>query len=84
MTDSISPLGHHCLPTWIPPSLSVHPAGGHRFALSPLPRSGTALDNTGLLVSKLCFGTMTFGDGSGLFKGIRTVGQAGPDETVKA
>jgi hypothetical protein len=26
------------------------------------------LGNTGLLVSKLCFGTMTFGDGRGLFK----------------
>src|SRR6202790_3201851 len=41
------------------------------------------LGNTGLLVSKLCFGTMTFGDGRGLFKGISTVGQAGADELVK-
>ena len=38
------------------------------------------LGNTGLLVSKLCFGTMTFGDGRGLFKGISSVGQAGADE----
>ena len=28
------------------------------------------LGNTGLLVSKLCFGTMTFGDGRGLFNEI--------------
>jgi aryl-alcohol dehydrogenase-like predicted oxidoreductase len=42
------------------------------------------LGNTGLLVSKLCFGTMTFGDGRGLFKGISTVDQAGADELVKA
>jgi aryl-alcohol dehydrogenase-like predicted oxidoreductase len=41
------------------------------------------LGNTGLLVSKLCFGTMTFGDGRGLFKGISGVGQAGADELVK-
>ncbi len=41
------------------------------------------LGNTGLLVSKLCFGTMTFGDGRGLFKAISTVGQAGADEPVK-
>jgi len=41
------------------------------------------LGNTGLLVSKLCFGTMTFGDGRGLFKGISAVGQAGADEMVK-
>jgi aryl-alcohol dehydrogenase-like predicted oxidoreductase len=39
------------------------------------------LGNTGLLVSKLCFGTMTFGDGRGLFKAISTVGQARADET---
>jgi aryl-alcohol dehydrogenase-like predicted oxidoreductase len=35
------------------------------------------LGNTGLLVSKLCFGTMTFGDGRGLFKAISAVDQAG-------
>jgi aryl-alcohol dehydrogenase-like predicted oxidoreductase len=36
----------------------------------------TTLGNTGLLVSKLCFGTMTFGDGRGTFKAISAVGQA--------
>src|ERR1700720_3797312 len=41
------------------------------------------LGNTGLLVSKLCFGTMTFGDGRGLFKAISAVGQAGADQLVK-
>jgi aryl-alcohol dehydrogenase-like predicted oxidoreductase len=40
------------------------------------------LGNTGLLVSKLCFGTMTFGDGRGLFKAISSVDQAGADELV--
>jgi aryl-alcohol dehydrogenase-like predicted oxidoreductase len=40
------------------------------------------LGNTDLLVSKLCFGTITFGDGRGLFKGISAVGQAGADELV--
>src|SRR6202030_2227115 len=41
------------------------------------------LGNTGLLVSKLCFGTMTFGDGRGIFKAISAVGQAGADELIK-
>ena len=41
------------------------------------------LGNTGLLVSKLCFGTMTFGDGRGIFKAISAVSQAGADELVK-
>ena len=39
------------------------------------------LGDTGLMVSKLCFGTMTFGDGRGLFKAISGVGQA--EELVK-
>src|ERR1700723_2746019 len=43
----------------------------------------STLGSTGLLVSKLCFGTMTFGDGGGLFKAISTVDQAGADELVK-
>jgi len=42
------------------------------------------LGNTGLLVSKLCFGTMTFGDGGRLLKVISTVDQAGADELVKS
>src|ERR1700676_1789667 len=41
------------------------------------------LGNTGLLVSKLCFGTMTFGDGRGFFKAVGAVGQAEADELVK-
>jgi aryl-alcohol dehydrogenase-like predicted oxidoreductase len=41
------------------------------------------LGNTGLLVSKLCFGTMTFGDGRGMFKAIGAFGQAAADELVK-
>jgi aryl-alcohol dehydrogenase-like predicted oxidoreductase len=41
------------------------------------------LGNTGLLVSKLCFGTMTFGDGRGLFRALSGVDQAGADELVK-
>ncbi len=41
------------------------------------------LGNTGLLVSKLCFGTMTLGDGRGMYKAIGAVGQAGADELVK-
>jgi aryl-alcohol dehydrogenase-like predicted oxidoreductase len=43
----------------------------------------TTLGNTGLLVSKLCFGTMTFGDGRGLFKAIGAQGQAEADALVK-
>src|ERR1700693_928478 len=43
----------------------------------------STLGNTGLLVSKLCLGTMTFGDGRGLFKAISAVGQAGADELLK-
>jgi aryl-alcohol dehydrogenase-like predicted oxidoreductase len=43
----------------------------------------TTLGNTGLLVSKLCFGTMTFGDGRGIFKAIGAQGQAEADELVK-
>jgi aryl-alcohol dehydrogenase-like predicted oxidoreductase len=41
------------------------------------------LGTTGFLVSKLCFGTMTFGDGRGVFKAIGAVGQAEADELVK-
>src|SRR5258708_5529496 len=41
------------------------------------------LGNTGLLVSTLCFGTMTFHGGTGIFKAIGTVDQAGADKLVK-
>src|ERR1700751_2627758 len=51
-------------------------------------RKGTSMEyatlgNTGLLVSKLCFGTMTFGDGRGMFKAVGAVDQAGADELVR-
>jgi aryl-alcohol dehydrogenase-like predicted oxidoreductase len=42
------------------------------------------LGNTGLIVSQLCLGTMTFSDGSGIYKHIGIVDQAGADELVKA
>jgi aryl-alcohol dehydrogenase-like predicted oxidoreductase len=42
------------------------------------------LGNTGLLVSTLCLGTMTFHGGSGFWKAVGTVDQAGADELVKS
>jgi len=42
------------------------------------------LGNTGLLVSQLCLGTMTFSGGIGVYKHIGNVDQAGADELVKA
>ena len=42
------------------------------------------LGNTGLLVSTLCLGTMTFNGGSGFWRTIGTVDQAGADELIKA
>jgi aryl-alcohol dehydrogenase-like predicted oxidoreductase len=42
------------------------------------------LGDTGLLVSTICFGTMTFHGGTGLFRAIGTVDQVGADELVKA
>jgi aryl-alcohol dehydrogenase-like predicted oxidoreductase len=42
------------------------------------------LGNTGLLVSNLCFGTMTFSGGTGFWKAIGAVDQAGADELIKA
>src|SRR6201997_4461010 len=47
------------------------------------PMKYTTLGNTGLLVSKLCLGTMTFGDGRGMYKAIGAVGQAAADELVR-
>src|ERR1700730_13061474 len=44
----------------------------------------TTLGNTGLLVSRLCLGAMTFGGGKGLYKAIGAVDQTGADELVKA
>lgn len=42
------------------------------------------LGNTGLLVSTLCLGTMTFHGSEGIWKAIGTVDQAGADELIKA
>jgi aryl-alcohol dehydrogenase-like predicted oxidoreductase len=42
------------------------------------------LGNTGLLVSRLCLGTMTFGGAKGVWKTFGGVDQAGADELVKA
>src|SRR5580658_8283821 len=42
------------------------------------------LGNTGLLVSTLCLGTMTFSGGEGFWKLIGSVNQAGADELIKA
>ena len=41
------------------------------------------LGNTGLLVSTLCFGTMTFHGGSGLFQAIGKVDQPTADDLIK-
>lgn len=41
------------------------------------------LGNTGLLVSHLCLGCMTFHGGSGMWKSIGNVNQSGADELVK-
>jgi aryl-alcohol dehydrogenase-like predicted oxidoreductase len=42
------------------------------------------LGDTGLLVSTLCFGTMTFHGGSGFWQKVGTVDQAGADALIKA
>ncbi|WP_338664650.1 aldo/keto reductase [Pararoseomonas sp. SCSIO 73927] len=42
------------------------------------------LGNTGLLVSQLCLGTMTFSDGTGVYKSIGDVDQPAADGLVKA
>ena len=41
------------------------------------------LGDTGLLVSTLCFGTMTFHGGAGRFRAVGQVDQAGADQLVK-
>jgi hypothetical protein len=53
-----------------------------RKAFTPKKGKGHGIGNTRLLVLKPCFGTLTFGDGRGLFEGISAVGQAGADELV--
>ena len=42
------------------------------------------LGNTGLLVSQLCLGTMTFGDGDGVYEHIGAVDQEAADALVRA
>jgi aryl-alcohol dehydrogenase-like predicted oxidoreductase len=42
------------------------------------------LGDTGLFVSKLCFGTMTFSGGTGFWKAIGSVDQSGADALIKA
>ncbi|MDD7998234.1 aldo/keto reductase [Kosakonia radicincitans] len=42
------------------------------------------LGNTGLLVSRLCLGTMTFSNGEGIYKHIGNVGQKEADKLVKS
>jgi aryl-alcohol dehydrogenase-like predicted oxidoreductase len=42
-----------------------------------------ALGNTGLLVSKLCLGTMTFGPGQGHFEFVGNIDQKAADELVE-
>ena len=42
------------------------------------------LGNTGLIVSRLCLGTMTFSDGDGVYQHIGNVDQAGADALVRA
>lgn len=42
------------------------------------------LGNTGLLVSRLCLGTMTMGPGTGIYGHIGSVGQANADQLIKS
>ncbi|WMJ68358.1 aldo/keto reductase [Stenotrophomonas sp. 24(2023)] len=44
----------------------------------------TQLGNTGLIVSQLCLGTMTFSSGTGVYAHIGAVDQQGADAQVKA
>ena len=43
----------------------------------------TTLGNTGLLVSRVCFGAMTFSDGTNFWKRVGTVDQAGADKMIR-
>jgi aryl-alcohol dehydrogenase-like predicted oxidoreductase len=42
------------------------------------------LGNTGILVSRLCLGTMTFSSGTGIYRHIGSVGQSDADGLIKA
>ena len=44
----------------------------------------TQLGSTGLIVSRLCLGTMTFSDGAGVYQHIGNLDQAGANELVQA
>src|SRR5262245_38940228 len=63
--------------------------GGLQMALRPLSQplrtimQYATLGHTGLLVSRLCFGTMTFNRGEGYFTVIGTTNQQGADELIK-
>src|SRR3984957_2706457 len=85
--ESVSNLGRN-------PICQFHPAPSTRSFALPAKGSSDSqerktdmeyatLGNTVLLVSKLCFGSMTFEYGRGLFKALSTVSQAGADELVK-
>jgi aryl-alcohol dehydrogenase-like predicted oxidoreductase len=41
------------------------------------------LGNTGILVSKICLGTMTFSGGEGIWKAIGSVDQSGADDLIR-
>jgi aryl-alcohol dehydrogenase-like predicted oxidoreductase len=73
---------------WLRETLTDEWKNERKKKITPLTRKENimrykTLGNTGLQVSTLCFGTMTFGDGRGLFKGISSVDQAGADELVR-
>src|SRR5580658_868450 len=67
----------------IGPTTGTTPQGGILLTRKENTMKYATLGNTGLQVSKLCFGTMTFGDGRGMFKAIGAVGQVAADELVK-
>ncbi len=64
-------------------SMNSRPTNGRTIFQKGRNMEFKTLGNTGLLVSRLCLGTMTFGPGQGIYKAISAVGQAGADELVK-
>src|SRR5258708_4401743 len=70
-------------PDEIRPTIDTMPPTKHIAHEKKIVMEYATLGKTSPLVSKLCLGTMTFGDGRGLFKGISAVDQAGADELVK-
>jgi aryl-alcohol dehydrogenase-like predicted oxidoreductase len=59
------------------------PLGG-LYGVGQRPMKYKTLGDTGLLVSTLCFGTMTFHGGQGFWKAIGNVDQAGANDLIKA